>query len=83
MDREKEVAVLLADVSGSTKLYETEGDKVALEAIARCIEVLRQATETGGGRVVNTVWRHSDDMTMSVSSRQMHWSASPPAIASR
>ncbi len=55
MDREREVAVLFADVSGSTKLYETEGDKVALEAIARCIEVLRQATGSGGGRVVKTI----------------------------
>src|SRR5262245_38817501 len=51
----REVAVLFADVSGSTKLYETEGDKVALEAISRCVEQLRQKVEASGGRVVKTI----------------------------
>lgn len=51
----RETTVLFADVSGSTKLYETLGDAVALEAIARCLEKLRGAAERSGGRVVKTI----------------------------
>jgi class 3 adenylate cyclase len=55
MEQEREVTVLFADVSGSTKLYESEGDKVAMEAIARCIDQLRQTVESSRGRVVKTI----------------------------
>lgn len=48
-------AVLFADVSGSTKLYETAGDVTAHAAIDRCIEKLRAATLAAGGRVVKTI----------------------------
>jgi len=48
-------AVLFADVSGSTRLYESEGDKIALQAIARCIELLRGAVARGGGQLVKTI----------------------------
>src|SRR6266513_1321838 len=50
-----EATVLFADVSGSTRLIETAGDAVALKAIARCIERLRTAAESTGGRVVKTI----------------------------
>ena len=50
-----QAAVLFADVSGSTKLYETAGDAVAHAGIGRCLESLRKATETGGGRVIKTI----------------------------
>ena len=46
MDQARQVTVLFADVSGSTKLYESEGDKAAMEAIARCVEQLRQTVES-------------------------------------
>lgn len=55
MDQSRQVTVLFADVSGSTKLYESEGDKAAMEAIARCIGQLRQTVESSGGRVVKTI----------------------------
>jgi len=55
MDQARQVTVLFADVSGSTKLYESEGDQVAMEAIARCIDQLRQTVESSGGRVVKTI----------------------------
>jgi len=55
MDQARQVTVLFADVSGSTKLYESEGDKAAMEAIARCIDQLRQTVESSGGRVVKTI----------------------------
>src|SRR5438105_8210830 len=52
---EREATVLFADVSGSTKLYETAGDAIALEAISGCIAAARRATEGSGGRVVKTI----------------------------
>jgi len=55
MDQARQVTVLFADVSGSTKLYESEGDKAAMEAIARCIDQMRQTVESSGGRVVKTI----------------------------
>ncbi len=55
MDQARQVTVLFADVSGSTKLYESEGDKAAMEAIARCVDQLRQNVESSGGRVVKTI----------------------------
>jgi adenylate cyclase len=55
MDQARQVTVLFADVSGSTKLYESEGDKAAMEAITRCVDQLRQTVESSGGRVVKTI----------------------------
>jgi adenylate cyclase len=55
MEPSRETTVLFADVSGSTKLYETAGDRIALEAIGRCIEQLTAATLAAGGRVVKTI----------------------------
>ena len=55
MDQLRQVTVLFADVSDSTKLYESEGDKAAMEAIARCVDQLRQTVESSGGRVVKTI----------------------------
>jgi len=55
MDQARQVTVLFADVSDSTKLYESEGDKAAMEAIARCTDRLRQQVESSGGRVVKTI----------------------------
>jgi len=47
--------VLFADVSDSTRLYESAGDKAALHAIGGCIDTLRAAAEAAGGRVVKTI----------------------------
>jgi class 3 adenylate cyclase len=55
MDQARQVTVLFADVSGSTKLYESEGDKAAMEAIARCVDQLWQTVESSDGRVVKTL----------------------------
>ena len=51
----RETTVLFADVSDSTKLYETLGDAAAHEAIERCLEKLREAAELSGGRVIKTI----------------------------
>src|SRR5437588_11551048 len=50
-----DATVLFAHVSGTTRLIQTAGDAVALKAIARCVERLRKAAESTGGRVVKTI----------------------------
>jgi len=55
MEESRQTTVLFADVSGSTKLYETAGDAAAMVAIGRCIERMRKAAESTGGRVVKTI----------------------------
>src|ERR1043166_1539432 len=47
--------VLFADVSDSTRLYETLGDKIAHGAIGGCIDAMKRATIAAGGRVVKTI----------------------------
>ncbi len=50
-----EFAVLFADVSGSTRLYESVGDAAALATIGCCLATIRTACEGHGGRVVKTI----------------------------
>jgi class 3 adenylate cyclase len=47
--------VLFADVSGSTKLYDSVGDSAALAAIELCVRLFSALTEQHGGRVVKTI----------------------------
>ena len=47
--------VLFADVSGSTKLYETVGDAAAHAAIDLCVKLFANITEEHGGRVIKTI----------------------------
>ncbi len=55
MPRDIEVAVLFADVVGSTRLFELLGDVRARDMIATCIEVMRGATEKNAGTVIKTM----------------------------
>lgn len=55
MDPTRQTTVLFADVSGSTKLYESAGDATAMEAIELCLGRLRQVSESFGGRIVKTI----------------------------
>ena len=55
MPPESEVAVLFADVVGSTELYEALGDIKARDTIAHCLEAMKSATEQHGGRVIKTI----------------------------
>jgi len=49
------LAVLFADVSGSTRLYETVGDAVAFATVGRCLSLVRASCTGHGGRVVKTI----------------------------
>ncbi len=51
----KSVGVLFADISGSTRLYDTLGDAQAKSMIDECLEVMRAAAARYGGRVVKTI----------------------------
>lgn len=55
MSEGRNTVVLFADISDSTRLYETVGDAAAIETIDRCIGLLREATGSVGGRVVKTI----------------------------
>lgn len=48
-------AVLFADISGSTTLYETLGDTLAKTLIDECLAAMRRATARHGGRVIKTI----------------------------
>jgi len=45
MGNEIEVAIVFADVVGSTKLYELLGDVRARDMVGVCIDVMRGATD--------------------------------------
>jgi adenylate cyclase len=49
MGKDIELAILFADVVGSTRLYEQMGDLRARDMVAICIDVMRSATEQRQG----------------------------------
>src|SRR5450631_1656106 len=55
MGKEIEVAIVFADVVGSTKLYELLGDARARDMVGICIDVMRAATEQNHGTVIKTM----------------------------
>jgi class 3 adenylate cyclase len=55
MPKDIELAILFADVVGSTRLYEVMGDLRARDTVAMCIEAMRSATEQHQGTVIKTM----------------------------
>jgi adenylate cyclase len=55
MGKDIELAILFADVVGSTKLYELMGDLKARDMVAICIDAMRSATEHNHGTVIKTM----------------------------
>jgi len=55
MSNKTEVAVLFADVVGSTRLYELLGDHQARDIVVSCVELMRDATERNRGSVIKTI----------------------------
>ena len=85
-----DLAVLFADVSGSTRLYESLGDERALAAIGRCLAVVRGACESHAGRVIKTigdeamsVFPTADDAAQAAADMQQLTTAEPPIEAQR
>jgi len=55
MSIDSEVAVLFADVVGSTRLYEVLGDLKARDMVVACVGLMRAATERNRGTVIKTI----------------------------
>jgi class 3 adenylate cyclase len=55
MSNNTQVAVLFADVVGSTRLYELLGDHQARDMVVSCVELMRNATERNRGSVIKTI----------------------------
>ncbi|MGI9222343.1 MAG: adenylate/guanylate cyclase domain-containing protein [Woeseiaceae bacterium] len=55
MAKDLEVAILFADVVGSTQLYDKFGDTKASETVAACLEVMKEATQQYNGTVIKTI----------------------------
>lgn len=55
MPKNSELAILFADVVGSTKLYELMGDQKARSTVQRCIALMARATDAHQGEVIKTM----------------------------
>ncbi len=55
MARDLEVAILFADVVGSTQIYDKFGDTKASETVALCLDVMKDATQQFDGTVIKTI----------------------------
>ncbi|MEM7432303.1 MAG: adenylate/guanylate cyclase domain-containing protein [Pseudomonadota bacterium] len=55
MAKDLEVAILFADVVGSTQLYDKFGDTKASETVAACLDVMKDSTQQFNGTVVKTI----------------------------
>ena len=55
MAQDLEVAILFADVVGSTQLYDKFGDTKASETVARCLDIMKDATFQYNGTVIKTI----------------------------
>ena len=87
MGRDVELAIVFADVVGSTQLYEQLGDDQARDMVARCLEIMREATENEGGNVIKTMgdevmstFEHADP-AMNAARRMQETISSDAALA--
>ncbi|MDJ0793385.1 MAG: adenylate/guanylate cyclase domain-containing protein [Woeseiaceae bacterium] len=55
MAKDLEVAIVFADVVGSTQLYDKFGDTKASETVAHCLDVMKDATYQFSGTVIKTI----------------------------
>jgi adenylate cyclase len=55
MGKDTELAILFADVVGSTRLFELLGDTRARDMVTTCVDIMREATQYYRGTVVKTM----------------------------
>ncbi len=78
MGKDIELAILFADVVGSTRIYEVMGDARARDMILKCVEIMRTATELNQGTVIKTIGDEimatfpSADSALNAGSRMQH-----------
>jgi len=49
------LSIVFADISGSTRLYETLGDSIAQQLIADCLKLMTESVEKYSGTVIKTI----------------------------
>ena len=54
-EQTKKLAILFADICGSTALYEQMGDKLARQLTSRCLTILKGALITHSGTLIKTI----------------------------
>ncbi len=87
MTRQKDtLAVLFADVSDSTRLYENMGDTAAFSQVRECLQILNEAAQHFNGRVVKTigdgamcVFSNADDTAYAAIEMQYRIDLRPPS----
>jgi adenylate cyclase len=78
MGKDIELAILFADVVGSTRIYEVMGDSRARDMILTCVEIMRTATELNQGTVIKTIGDEimatfpTADSALNAASRMQH-----------
>lgn len=78
MGKDIELAILFADVVGSTRIYEVMGDARARDMILTCVEIMRTATELNQGTVIKTIGDEimatfpTADSALNAASRMQH-----------
>src|SRR5210317_345132 len=55
MAKDLEVAIVFADVVGSTQMYDRFGDTKASATVALCLEIMKDATRQFNGTVIKTI----------------------------
>ena len=55
MTQRQPLTILFADVSGSTKLFETRGDEAARRIVAAVLGALGEVSQRHGGKVIKTI----------------------------
>jgi len=55
MGKDIELAILFADVVGSTRIYEIMGDARARDMVLTCLDIMKGATERHQGSVIKTI----------------------------
>ncbi|NIP46921.1 MAG: FHA domain-containing protein [Gammaproteobacteria bacterium] len=48
-------AIVFADISGSTRLYETLGDTIARELVSQCLDLMTEQVNRHNGAVIKTI----------------------------
>lgn len=78
MGKDIELAILFADVVGSTHIYEVMGDLRARDMVLTCVDIMRTATEAHEGTVIKTIGDEimatfpSADNALNAASRMQH-----------
>jgi class 3 adenylate cyclase len=82
---QRNLAVVFADVAGSTRLYEQAGDAEALATIGRCLTLAENVARGYGGRLIKTigdeamlVFAAADQATEAAGEIQARMAGAPP-----